>query len=96
MEPSTLRVAVTLSLGHHQNSTGIKTIASMIVYVTADNSSITSPVILAINDSQPVNGSFCQIISLEVYRGRRHITEISHNGLLLSGEGVLEVNQMVV
>lgn len=92
MEPSTLRVAVTL--GYHQNSTGIKTIASVIV--TADNSSITSPVILAINDSQPVNGSFCQITSLEVYRGRRHITEISHNGLFLSDEGVLEVNQMVV
>ena len=92
MEPSTLRVA--LALGHHQTSTDseVETIAN--TFTTTHNSLVTNAVIIAINNvSQSVNGSLCQITSLEVYRGRRHITQISHNGFFLSDEGALKVNQ---
>ena len=38
-----------------------------------------------------VNGSLCQIASLEVYRGRDQIIEISHDGLSLSQNGNVKV-----
>ena len=41
---------------------------------------------------QPVNSSFCQISSLEVYRGREQAIEISHEGFSLNGSGSIEVS----
>ena len=72
-----------------QNGTEIEQTATL----SSNNYTLSSAVIVFINTSQPVNGSFCQIISLEVYRGRMHSTEISHRGFSLSSEGILEVNQ---
>ena len=44
------------------------------------------------NDTnQSVNSSFCQISSLEVYRGREQAIEISHQGFSLSDNGSIEV-----
>ena len=40
---------------------------------------------------QPVNSSLCYISSLEVYRGRWHVIEISHQGFSLSDDGSMEV-----
>ena len=39
-----------------------------------------------------VNGSYCNIVSLEVYRGREQAIEISYNGLSLSDTGTIEVS----
>ena len=41
---------------------------------------------------QPVNSSFCNISSLEVYRGRGQAIEISHEGFSLSDIGSIEVD----
>ena len=43
------------------------------------------------NTHQLVNGSVCEIASLEVYRGSDQITEISYGGLSLSESGIVEV-----
>ena len=43
---------------------------------------------------QPVNSSFCQISSLEVYRGREQAIEISYQGFSLSGSGSIEVSKI--
>ena len=40
---------------------------------------------------QLINGSLCQIASLEVYRGRDQITKISHDGFSLSEGGTVKV-----
>ena len=45
---------------------------------------------------QFVNGSLCQIASLEVYRGRDQIIEISHNGLSLSENGMVKVKSHTI
>ena len=84
-EHSTLRVTVTL--GHHRNSTEVEQIDTF----TSDDS-LTNAVIVAVtNANQLVSGSLCQITSLEVYRGRKHITEISHDGFSLSDKGTFMV-----
>ena len=41
--------------------------------------------------NRSVNSSFCQISSLEVYRGREQAIEIGHQGLSLSDNGTIEV-----
>ena len=87
MERSTFRVA--LRFGRFQNSTDVE-------WNTADtlmsDNSITTAIIVALYSiNQPVNGSLCQITSLEVYRGRRHINRISHDGFFLSNEGIIRV-----
>lgn len=38
-----------------------------------------------------VNSSFCNISSLEVYRGREQAAEISHQGFSLNSSGSVEV-----
>ena len=40
---------------------------------------------------EQVNGSVCQISSLEVYRGQQQAIEISHQGFSLSDNGSIEV-----
>ena len=39
-----------------------------------------------------VVSSLCRIASLEVYRGRDHVTKIRHNGYSLSDGGIVEAN----
>ena len=59
-----------------------------------DNSTLINASIVAVNiTDQLVSSSFCHIASLEVYRGRRQITEISHDGFSLSERGQVQVNQ---
>ena len=41
-----------------------------------------------------VDGSVCQISSLEVYRGRQRAIEISHQGFSLNGNGSIEVYRL--
>ena len=40
---------------------------------------------------QPVNTSVCSISSLEVYRGRRQVTEIRYDGFSLTDRGIVQV-----
>ena len=59
-----------------------------------DNFNIVTVVIMFFGfngTSQTVNGSFCTISSLEVYRGREQAIEISHQGFSLSDNGSIEV-----
>ena len=44
--------------------------------------------------NQTVNSSFCNISSLEVYRGRQQAIEISHLGFSLSDNGSIEVRRI--
>jgi hypothetical protein len=87
MEWFTFRVA--LMLGQNGNESEQRAVTTF-----TSNYSLTNAVIVFTNTNQPVNGSFCRITSLEVYRGSMHSTEISHRGFSLSSEGTLEVNQM--
>ena len=41
-----------------------------------------------------VDGSVCQVSSLEVYRGRQRAIEISHQGFFLNGNGSIEVYRL--
>ena len=43
------------------------------------------------NSSTHVNGSLCQIASLEVYRGMTQTTKIRHVGFVLNNKGAFEV-----
>ena len=65
--------------------------------INSHSNALADATIVAINNivtHQPVNGSFCCIVSLEVYRGREQITEISHDGFSLSDRGTVEVNHI--
>ena len=42
--------------------------------------------------NQTVNSSVCNISSLEVYRGREQVIEISHQGFSMNDNGSVEVN----
>lgn len=88
MEWSTFRVALTF--GHYPNGTDVERTA---VTSMSDNISLTTAAVVVVTDniSQPVNGSLCQITSLEVYRGRRNITKINHDGFFFSNEGTFTV-----
>ena len=90
MELSAFRVAITL--GHHQNSTDDVEWQTAVTFMS-DNSATTA-VVVATN--RPVNDSLCQITSLEVYRGRRHITRIDHDGFFLSYEGIFRVYTSII
>ena len=63
----------------------------------SNSSRQASDAVVVSNDPQSpccstvVNGSFCHISSLEVYRGREAVFRIQHDGLSLSDRGMLEV-----
>ena len=46
--------------------------------------------------NQTVNSGYCNISSLEVYRGREQAIEISHEGFSLNGSGNVKVRQSTV
>ena len=59
---------------------------------TIGNRGITAAAITTTDAmQQQVNSSLCHIASLEVYRGRRQITEISHDGFSLNERGTVQV-----
>ena len=55
------------------------------------SSTEVAAIIVSNSNAQHVNGSLCQIISLEVYRGKTQTTEISHAGFVLGNKGAFEV-----
>ena len=55
------------------------------------NEDIVNAIVTFRSREEQVNGSVCQISSLEVYRGRDQAIEISHQGFSLSGSGTIEV-----
>ena len=76
---SSFRVSIVMDLNHNE-------------LWTIGNTTITAAVITTTEPMQQhVNSSFCHIASLEVYRGRRQITEISHEGFSLSERGTVQV-----
>ena len=57
----------------------------------SNNTTLVDARIATTDTLQVVNGLFCQIANLEVYRGSRLSIMISHNGFSLSTRGTLEV-----
>ena len=46
---------------------------------------------IIVNNHHQVNMSVCSISSLEVYRGRRQVTEIRYDGFTLADRGTVQV-----
>ena len=68
----------------------------LLMAATTINSSnqVTNATIVYNETSQlvPIVSSVCRITSLEVYRGRDHVTRIRHNGFSLSDSGTVEAS----
>ena len=60
------------------------------------NDGIVDAIVTFRSREEQVNGSLCQISSLEVYRGRDQAIEISHQGFSLSDNGTIEVYCLVL
>ena len=75
-----------------QNDTDVEEVvtAATVPFIN-DSTFVNARIVLANNTLQVANGSFRHIASLEVYRGRRQITVINHNGFSLSDRGTIEV-----
>ena len=56
-----------------------------------DTSNFTDAIVYHRPTGQPVRSAFCQIISLEVYRGRNKAIKINHDGFHLSQSGAIKV-----
>ena len=61
-----------------------------VTYLVVDDPNESARFSFNVTD-QKVNGSFCHIASLEVYRGREQAIEISHHGFTLNDSGAIEV-----
>ena len=87
-EPSNFRVTLTFV---RQSNTGFD-----MTVATFNNMSTESDAAIVVknNTHQSVNGSFCHISSLEVYRGRKQAIEISHDGFSLNDRGPIEVGAL--
>ena len=61
------------------------------------NGSAIDAVVVYSGTRQPANGSFCNIASLEVYRGKEQAIEINHSGFSLGNRGTIEasVNKVI-
>lgn len=90
--PSNLRITLDLRLANRtRNTTEVEEPVTVPTF-KSDNTTLVDATIAMVNDTpQAINGLFCHIISLEVYRGPRLSTVISHNGFSLSNSGALEV-----
>ena len=71
------------------NDSGIDRLLTL----SGDNKTTTNAlVVVTLNNVQYiVDRSFCYITGLEVYRGKKEITEISHGGFSLDDNGNIEV-----
>ena len=93
--PPNLRIALDLRLA--ENDEELMTAATVPFNMSEDRTLadgrtlVDARIVVANNTLQVVNGSVCHIASLEVYRGKRLITMIRHNGFSLSDRGTIEV-----
>ena len=55
------------------------------------NNQIADAVVTFRNREEQVNGSICNISSLEVYRGREQAIEINYRGFSLTENGTIKV-----
>lgn len=88
MEPSILRIALSLSRTEAEELITVPTFMS--------NNTLVDARIVSTSTLQTINESFCQITTLEVYRGSRLSPIISHDGFSLSNGGTLEVFNCMV
>ena len=58
--------------------------------INTDNE-IVNVIVTFRSREEQVNGSICEISSLEVYRGREQATNISHQGFSLTENGTIKV-----
>ena len=72
----------------YQNDTEMITAATPFSF---DTSNLTDAVVYHRPTGQPVKSAFCQISSLEVYRGKNKAIKIRHNGFHLNQRGAIEV-----
>ena len=64
-----------------------------VTFLLVLDNTVNNTVILKFNGTdQLVNSSFCNISSLEVYRGRQLAIEIGHGGFSLNYNSNIEVN----
>ena len=71
-------------------------LVSPILNVLVADDTANKPAIFTFNETdQLANSSFCNISSLEVYRGRQQAIEISHQGFSLSSNSNIEVTVIV-
>ena len=94
-EPSHLRLTLTFD---HQSDTEVEQIMTAVT-VKSDNTTFTDATIVKNNDSEHpsvnISLSYCNISSLEVYRGRKQAIEISHDGFSLSDRGAIQVRLLI-
>ena len=61
--------------------------------VTFDsNKTVTSAMIVSTLENSHANGTFCQITSLEVYRGENQTTMVDHRGFSLDEDATINVS----
>ena len=60
------------------------------------NNQIANAVVTFRNREEQVNGSICNISSLEVYRGREQAIEIDYRGFSLTENGTIKVYQLLI
>ena len=91
--PPNLRITLNLHLADqsHTEVEHLVTAATATFNTSDDSTVVDARIVVANNTLQAVNGSFCHIASLEVYRGKRQITVINHNGFSLSDRGATKV-----
>ena len=75
-----LRIGVSF---FRQNHTKVPKLTTVLTIRSNDSAIVDATIVTVSNTCQPVNSSLCHIASLEVYRGRRQITKISHDGFFL-------------
>ena len=83
-EVNTPRLFLTIKM------TGTSTIAQTVNM----NVDILNTIVAFRSRGEHVNGSVCQISSLEVYQGRQRAIEISHQGFSLNGNGSIKVYRL--
>ena len=70
----------------------VKSIQGSTITVLLTDFSTNESTFIFNETKQLVNSSFCNISSLDVYRGREQAIEISHEGFSLSDSGTIEVD----
>ena len=84
-EPSSYRLTLSID---HPNDTEITTAA---IFTSLNNLTESDAIIITKQMNQTISNQYCQIASLEVYRGKKQSIMINHRGFLLSDMGGIEV-----
>ena len=93
VEASGLRIGVSF---FRQNDTKLPQLTTVLTIRSNDSAIVDATIVTVSNTCQPVNSSVCHIAGLEVYRGRRQVTEISHEGFFLSESGIIKVSELSI